>query len=195
MWPLLIFSIFTLTLIIERAIALIYYNLSISDLQKKVVSTIEQGSIENAISLCQGYNKRKIGASVLLAGLRLYALGEHRMEKSIEQEAVEKVNKLERGLDFLVALGSLAPITGFLGTVSGMIKAFQNIAAADDVNAQMVAGGIFEALITTAFGLAISIAAIAAYNIFVHIVDRFAADIEQAGGDVVTAVLVKTTKE
>jgi biopolymer transport protein ExbB len=113
------------------------------------------------------------------------------MEKAIEAEAAEKINMLERGFNLLVALGSIAPITGFLGTVSGMISAFKSIKDAADVNAQLVAGGIFEALITTAYGLAIAIIAIAGYNIFAHFVDRFTADVEQTGSDVITSLLLK----
>jgi len=112
----------------------------------------------------------------------------------MEAEAGEKIGSLENGFNLLVALGSIAPITGFLGTVSGMISAFRSIANAADVNAQLVAGGIFEALITTAFGLAIAIAAITAYNIFAHVVDKFAARIEKAGSEVVTRILLSSNK-
>jgi len=70
-----------------------------------------------------------------------------------------------------------------------MISAFNSIATAADVNAQLVAGGIFEALITTAFGLAIAIVAITGYNLFAHFIDRFAADIEEAGNELITVIL------
>ena len=103
--------------------------------------------------------------------------------------AAREIGSLERGLDLLVALGSIAPITGFLGTVSGMISAFNSIATAADVNAQLVAGGIFEALITTAFGLSIALVAITGYNLFAHFVDRFAAEMEQSGNDLITAIV------
>jgi biopolymer transport protein ExbB len=73
-----------------------------------------------------------------------------------------------------------------------MIGTFKAIANAADVNAQLVAGGIFEALITTAFGLAIAIVAITGYNIFAHVVDKFAAQIEKAGSEVITRILVFT---
>ncbi|HQH31744.1 MAG TPA: MotA/TolQ/ExbB proton channel family protein, partial [Spirochaetota bacterium] len=121
--------------------------------------------------------------------------GEHRMEKCLEAEASKKINDLERGLNFLVAIGSLAPITGFLGTVSGMIAAFRNIANADDINAQLVANGIFEALITTAFGLTIAILAVAAYNIFTNIIDNFAKEIEQSGSDIISSILFSQNKK
>jgi biopolymer transport protein ExbB len=71
-----------------------------------------------------------------------------------------------------------------------MIGAFKAIANAADVNAQLVAGGIFEALITTAFGLAIAIVAITGYNIFTHVVDKFAAEVEKSGSEIITGILL-----
>ncbi len=128
-------------------------------------------------------------APVFRAALEAGNLGEGLIERSFESAAAKEINRLERGLDLLVALGSISPITGFLGTVSGMIAAFNAIATAADVNAQLVAGGIFEALITTAFGLAIALVAIAGYNLFAHFVDRFAAEMEQAGNDLITTMV------
>ena len=117
------------------------------------------------------------------------------MEKAIESEANEKINSLENGFNLLTALASLSPLTGFLGTVSGMISAFQSIANAQDVNAQLVAGGIFEALITTVFGLIIAIIAITGYSLLSHVVDKFSKDIEKLGTDVITATIINDLKE
>jgi biopolymer transport protein ExbB len=90
------------------------------------------------------------------------------------------INSLENGFNFLTALGSLSPLTGFLGTVSGMIGAFRSIAEATEVNAQIVANGIYEALITTVFGLVIAIIAMIFHSIFSHVVDKFASRVERA---------------
>ena len=189
MWPLLIFSIATITLILERAIFLFIHNLKVNDISKNILLKIDEGDLKSAEELCQNAKKNKIASPILLEAIKTAKFGEHRRENCREAEASKKINALERGFNFLVALGSLAPITGFLGTVSGMITAFRDIANAADINAQLVAGGIFEALITTAFGLSIAILAIAAYNIFSHIVDRFAKDIEQSGSDIISSIL------
>jgi len=194
MWPLMVFSVATVSLILERFIHLLYHDLSVDDIEKAVLDTIDRGDRQEAVEQCEAYPKRKTGASIFLAGLKIAPLGESRIERAMEAEAGEKINNLENGFNLLVALGSIAPITGFLGTVSGMISAFRSIANADDVNAQLVAGGIFEALITTAFGLAIAIAAITAYNIFAHVVDKFAARVEKAGSEVITRLLLAEKK-
>jgi biopolymer transport protein ExbB len=116
------------------------------------------------------------------------SLSEHRLEKAAETEAVNCVNSLENGFNFLTALGSLSPLTGFLGTVSGMIGAFRSIAEATEVNAQIVANGIYEALITTVFGLIIAIIAMISHSIFSHIVDKFAAEVEKSCSDLISQI-------
>jgi biopolymer transport protein ExbB len=102
------------------------------------------------------------------------------MEKAAETEAQSCINDMENGLDFLAALGSLSSLTGFLGTVSGMIGAFKSISEAAEVNAQIVANGIYEALITTVFGLIIAIVAMVANSLLTHAVDRFTAEAEKS---------------
>ena len=88
-------------------------------------------------------------------------------------------------LNILSAIGNIAPLLGFLGTVSGMISAFQSIAAADQVSARLVAGGIYEALVTTEAGLIVAIPLLAFYNYFVHRVESFVAEIERLASDIV----------
>ncbi len=194
MWPLLIFSIVTIFLILERILYLVIHNLKTEDIKEKLLDSIDDGKVDEAIVYCQSFTKRRLASHIFLSGLKVHFLGEHRMEKSMETEAVEQINKLEAGFDLLVAIGSIAPITGFLGTVSGMIGAFQSIAVASEVNAQLVAGGIFEALITTAFGLSIAIISITVYNIFAHIVDKFSARIEEAGNELITRILIHNAR-
>lgn len=190
-WPLMVFSIITVSLIIERTVYLSIHHLQAKSIRDDILNFINLGDREGSIDYCEKASERALGAKVFLAGLKVHSLGEHRMERAMETEATEKINSLESGFDLLVAVGSIAPITGFLGTVSGMIGAFKSIANAADVNAQLVAGGIFEALITTAFGLIIAIIAITAYNIFAHIVDKFAAELEEGGSNIVTSLLMQ----
>lgn len=189
MWPLLVFSITTVSIILERIFYIFYHNLSVKKIRNNVIPNIIENKINEAKNYLKNCNKRVLGAKIFLSGLDMASFGEHRMEKAIETEAAEKIFQLERGFNLLISIGSLAPLTGFLGTVSGMISAFRAIANATDVNAQLVAGGIFEALITTAYGLIIAIVAIAGYNIFTHIVDKFSADIEEIGSEMITSVL------
>jgi biopolymer transport protein ExbB len=187
MWPLLLFSIAVVAISLERAIYLGYHNLRIDDMAAEVSRYIRENKIDEGRTYLSALTKRRMGARILLTLVNRSG-SEHRMEKAVETEAMNCVNLLENGFNFLTALGSLSPLTGFLGTVSGMIGAFKSIAEATEVNAQIVANGIYEALITTVFGLIIAIIAMIAHSIFSHMVDKFAAAVETSCSELITEI-------
>ncbi|MDR1803105.1 MAG: MotA/TolQ/ExbB proton channel family protein [Treponema sp.] len=189
MWPLLLFSIATVGITLERLIFLLYHNLKLDDLKQKVESALLDGNLDEAKEYLESRTKRRMGARILLTLVNRAGLSEHRLEKAVEAEAMSCVSSLENGFNFLTALGSLSPLTGFLGTVSGMIGAFRSIAEATDVNAQIVANGIYEALITTVFGLIIAIIAMSAYSLFTHVVDKFASEVEIVCSDLINKIV------
>jgi biopolymer transport protein ExbB len=195
MWPLLFFSVATIAIALERVVYLLYHNLRIDDLKEQVEGFIKAGDFSGAREYLAGLTKRRVGARILLTLVNRSGLSEQRMERATEAEALSCINSLENGFNFLTALGSLSPLTGFLGTVSGMIGAFKSIAEATEVNAQIVANGIYEALITTVFGLIIAIIAMIAHSLFSHIVDRFAADVEKTCSDLITELAVSDAHE
>ncbi|MCL2800699.1 MAG: MotA/TolQ/ExbB proton channel family protein [Treponema sp.] len=182
MWPLLLFSIAAVAISIERAVFILNHNLDVDDLSIKVSEYLNAGEYQKAVDYLSSLTKKRMGARVLLSLIQQSKDGkyicEKRAERAAETEAVNCINSLENGFNFLVALGSLSPLTGFLGTVTGMIGAFRSIAEATEVNAQIVANGIYEALITTVFGLIIAIIAMISHSIFSHIVDKFSFKIE-----------------
>jgi biopolymer transport protein ExbB len=187
MWPLLFFSIAVIAIALERAIYLGYHNLRVDDMAREVSRYISEDRLDEAREYLSGLTKRRMGARILLALVNRSG-SERRMEKAVETEAANCINSLENGFNFLIALGSLSPLTGFLGTVSGMIGAFRSIAEATEVNAQIVANGIYEALITTVAGLVIAIVAMIAHSIFSHIVDKFAAEVEKSCSDLIIEI-------
>jgi biopolymer transport protein ExbB len=191
MWPLLFFSVAAVAISLDRVIYLLYHNLRLDDLREEVENFIRAGNYEEAKKYLEERTKRRMGARILLALINRAGgrgVSEHRLEKAAETEAMNCVNSLENGFNFLTALGSISPLTGFLGTVSGMIGAFKSIAEAVDVNAQIVANGIYEALITTVFGLIIAMIAMVAHSLFSHIVDKFAAEVEKTCSDLIIAI-------
>ncbi|MDR2743219.1 MAG: MotA/TolQ/ExbB proton channel family protein [Treponema sp.] len=186
MWPLLLFSVATIAIALERVVYLLYHNLRLDDMKERVESFIKDDDIAGAREYLSGLTRRRVGARIFLTLVNRSGLTEQRMERATEAEALSCINSLENGFNFLTALGSLSPLTGFLGTVSGMIGAFKSIAEATEVNAQIVANGIYEALITTVFGLIIAIIAMIAHSLFSHVVDKFAADVEKTCSDLIT---------
>ena len=188
MWPLLLFSIIVVAIVLERSIYLLYHNLKMDDLKQKVESAILSGNPAGAKEFLESHTKRRMGARILLTLVNRCGLSEHRLEKAVEVEAQSCITSLENGFNFLTALGALSPLTGFLGTVTGMIGAFKSISEAADVNAQIVANGIYESLITTVFGLCIAIVAMLAHSLFTNTVDRFASEVEVVCSDLIIRV-------
>lgn len=189
MWILLVFSIATFALIIERCVYLFWHDCKVDGLAKEVKMFLVDGKNDEALKMLEKCTRKKTAATVLYALIENAGFGENRMERAAEAEAQERIRRMESGFNYLTALSSLAPLTGFLGTVSGMIGAFKSIASATDVNAQLVAGGIYEALITTVFGLIIAIIASIGYNLLVQRVDNFAAEVSKTVNDLVPLLL------
>jgi len=185
MWPLLAFSILTVSITAERTICLLYHNMRMDDLKKFTEEAIKENKIDNAIEFLEGCSKRRIGAGIILGILKSGDYSVLFLEKRAEAEALKCINFLEKGLNYLTSLGSISPLTGFLGTVTGMIGAFRAIAEADNVSAQIVANGIYEALITTVFGLIIAITAMAAHSILSNKVDKFTFETEESCSDII----------
>lgn len=192
MWPLLFYSVVVVAISIERIIYLAYHNLRLDDLAVKTCEYVKTGDYTGACDHLGALTKRRMGARILLALIKnsktKTGFSEHRSERAAETEAMNCINSLENGFNFLTALGSLAPLTGFLGTVTGMIGAFRAIAEATEVNAQIVANGIYEALITTVFGLIVAIIAMIFHSIFSHIVDKFASRTEGVCSDLIAQI-------
>ena len=189
MWVLLAFSVATIGIVIERCIYLAWHNCKVAPVAEKVKAYLRQNKKDEAEKFLASYTHKQTVASILLALLSNSKYGENRMERAAESEAQERIRRMENGFNYLTALSSLAPLTGFLGTVSGMIGAFQSIAEATDVNAQLVAGGIYEALITTVFGLIIAIIALVAYNLLIQKIDTFAAETSKAINELVPELI------
>ena len=196
MWPLLFFSIAAIAITIERTIYFLYHDRKLDDLKEKTAEAIRSGNLSEIQAFLESHTRRRMGARVLLALVnRRQTFGarvsERRLEKAVETEAAAGIALMESGLNLLTTLASLAPLTGFLGTVTGMIAAFRSIAEAADVNAQIVAGGIYEALITTVFGLVIAIVAMSAHSIFTNIVDKYVSDLEIVCSDLIIDIVTK----
>ncbi len=189
MWVLLAFSVATLGIVIERCIYLCWHNCKAYPISGKIKDFLREGKRDEAVKFLQNCQRNQTIASILLALLENAKYGENRMERAAESEAQERLRRMENGFNYLTALSSLAPLTGFLGTVSGMIGAFRSIAEATDVNAQLVAGGIYEALITTVFGLIIAITALVAYNLLIQRVDSFSAEASKAIDDLIPELI------
>jgi biopolymer transport protein ExbB len=187
MWPLLIASIIGLAVILERFWTLSRARVNTTNLMSQLISALKQDGLQGGIEVCQ--RTRGPIAAILHAGLMRASKGPEAVEKAIESAGTIEMAFLQRGLIILASIANVAPLLGFLGTVSGMIHAFEAIAAAEQVSAKLVATGISEALITTATGLMIAIPVQLANNFFISRIDRFVLEMEEASIELVDTLV------
>jgi len=167
-----------LAMSIER---IIYLNLSTTNTQKllnKVETSLENGGVDAAKEVCK--NTRGPVAGIFLQGLDRYGEGLDVVEKSIVAYGGVLMGRLEKGLSWIALFIALAPMLGFMGTVIGMIQAFDDIEAVGDISPTIVAGGIKVALLTTVFGLIVAIILQIFYNYIVAKVDSLVNDMEDS---------------
>lgn len=188
MYPLLVASIIGVAVIIERAVTLSRARTDVRKLMKRVLDALHSKGVDAAAAECER-TKGPI-AAILHAGLKRAERGTDAVERAIETAGTIETSFLERGLIWLATLATIAPLLGFLGTVSGMIRAFNAIAEAEQVNAKLVASGISEALITTATGLLVAIPMQAFHNFFVAQIDRFIIEMEETTADLVDTLVM-----
>ena len=179
----LICLILGLALAIER---IIYLNMATTN-SAKLVEGIEEalgkGGEEAAKEVCR--NTRGPVATIFYQGLDRSAGSYEEVAKAIEDYGSVEMSKLERGLSWISLFIALAPMLGFMGTVIGMISAFDKIAEANTINASIVAGGIKVALITTVSGLIVAIILQIFYNYILSKIDGIVLDMEEASMDLV----------
>ena len=177
MYPLLFLLVMGIGFAIERLITLSRAAIDAEEFFQQLEEALKSGGADRAAELCS--ETRGPVASVIHAGLLRLHRGIVHVEKSIENSGAVEMAFLERGMVWLSTVANLAPMVGFLGTVSGMIGAFQAIKTAGDVVPSQVAGGISEALITTASGLVVGIIIQFCYNFFASRIDRIIADMQE----------------
>ena len=177
MYPIAVLLILGVTIAIERVYNLWRASSDANEFFGLLEEALKQGGRQQAAELCS--ETRGPVASVIHAGLLRLDRGIDHVEKTIENAGAVELAFLERGMLWLSTVANLAPMVGFLGTVSGMINAFQAIKIAGDVDPSMVAGGISEALITTAAGLIVGIIIQFCHNFFASRIDRIIADMQE----------------
>jgi len=183
MWPLLVSLIVGLVFVLERLWTLSRARVNTRRLMYGIQKSLRSEGVDAAIRTCE--RTRGPIAAILHAGLLKTARGPQAVEKAPDTAGAIEMSFLERGLSAIAAVVVVAPMLGFLGTVSGMIHAFEAIAAADQVSAKLVASGIAEALITTAAGLIIAIPTSLFHSYFTDQVDRFVVEMEETSAELI----------
>ena len=175
-----------LALAIERILYLSFSKTNTKKLVEKVEAALAEGGIEKAKEVCR--NTRGPVASIFYQGLLRYDQGLDVVEKTIVSYGSVQMSNMEKGLSWISLFIAIAPSLGFLGTVIGMIQAFDAIQAAGDISPNVVAGGMKVALITTVGGLIVALILQVFYNYILAKIDSISIDMEDSSIALVDAL-------
>ena len=177
MWPILISLVFGLGFALERAYSLVMSSINSQKFYTDIAETLETNGVDAALELCN--ETRGPVAEIFHAGLSRLHRGVDDVEKAVQNAGSLEMSFLEKNMIWLNTVITVAPMIGFTGTVVGMIAAFDAIKAANDISPAVVAGGISQALLTTAFGLITAMIIQFFQNFFVSRIDKLILDMEE----------------
>jgi len=177
MLPLVVCSVLSLAISLERGLSLRKNTVMPKDLLSSVLLWMESDQL-SAERIKEVKESSPLGA-IIVSGLLKASLSRQRMQESIQECATGVVHDLERNLSALGTIAAVAPLLGLLGTVVGMIKVFTAIMLDGSGNTTVLAGGISEALITTAVGMGIAIPTLICHRFFHRKVDTLVVAMEQ----------------
>ncbi len=182
MIPLFILSLVAIYVIAERWRSLNNSRVEIDGFLRTVEGMLKDGDRQRALTYCDGIDKPL--ARILKAGIRRLGRPIRDIEDSITNAGKKEIYHLEKRMNWLATIAGVAPLIGFTGTVTGMIEAFMDIQSLQgNVNPSVLAGGIWEALITTATGLIVGIIAYGFYNFLLGKINRMIHELENASAD------------
>ncbi len=214
MWPIFLCSIITIAIVIERYFVLRQASVNVPRFMIQIREHMKHGDVVEAINYCSEYNSPI--ANIIRKGLTKYQFGMDRIKESIESAGKQEIYKLEKELresyssdenyyeirykiraeklaplilSILTTISGIAPILRFLATVTGMISAFMKIESlGGNASPTDLAGGIWEALLTTAFGLSVGIIAYLFYNYFVTRINKLISEMEITSTDFIDLI-------
>ena len=177
MWPILLTLLFGLGFAIELFYSLMMSAVDSQSFFDEITNAIDENGTKAAVQVCE--ETEGPVASIFHAGLSRMHRGLNDVEKAIQNAGSIEMAFLEKNMIWLNAVITIAPMLGFTGTVVGMIAAFDAIKAANDISPAVVAGGISQALLTTAFGLIVAMIIQTCQNLFVSRIDKLVLDMEE----------------
>ena len=184
MIPIILLSIVALALILDRFLVLWKIRLNIPAFARDVFAFLEGGHMEKALERCETV-RHPIGV-VFKTGILNRTLKPEQIEKIMEREGEEQIHSLERYLGGLIVIIGVEPMLGFLGTITGLIRAFMTWERlGSNITVNTLAAGIYEAMITTAAGLIIAIPYYIAYHMIISKIKRHAQEISYFGNELI----------
>ncbi|MDD3295890.1 MAG: MotA/TolQ/ExbB proton channel family protein [Candidatus Omnitrophica bacterium] len=188
--PILLCSVFSLAIILERLF--FYFSVRSNNLAvlSQILDLVRKNNITKAIDTCE--KNSFYATNILKAGLIHYEESKDIIKEGMENASLYEIPKLEKNLNFLSTIAHVSPLLGLLGTVVGLVRCFyvieQKTISAGMVNPSDLAGGIWEALLTTVAGLCVAIPSYIMYNYFVHKVNLASLEAERAATELLEII-------
>jgi biopolymer transport protein ExbB len=187
MWPILICSIFALAIILEKIWHLHKIRIDTQEFLSSVLEKMKRHQVKEALEICD--NTKSPISHILKAGILKYDRPRPQIKEAIEDASLYEIPRLEKNLSMLATIAHISPLLGLLGTVTGMVRCFQTIQAKattfHPVSPGDLAGGIWEALLTTVAGLIVAIPTFIAYNYLVNRINNFILEMEKASTELI----------
>lgn len=194
MLPIAILSLVAIYVIAERWRFINSNRMDSERFLQTIEDMLKDGNVREALRYCDQMGKPL--ARILKAGIKRLGRPILDIEDSIKNAGKKEIYLLENRMDWLATIAGVAPLLGFLGTVTGMIEAFQQIQSYQgNVNPSVLAGGIWQALITTAFGLVVGIIAYGFYNYLLNKINRSIFELEDSSTDFIELLQTPSRKQ
>lgn len=191
MWALLACSVVALAVFLERLWALRRDQILPRPLLESLARHLEAGDAERAQQLCRENGSAL--SKVVEAGLRTRHQGRAATKEAMEERGQVALGELDGGVGVLSTVAAIAPLLGLLGTVAGMIQVFRDVAGVDNPDISLLARGIWEALLTTGFGLTVAIPTYVAYRLIEARIERHGRNLEEAAIEALNALYPMST--
>lgn len=189
MWFILISAILAIAVFFERLYRYHTAQIHTNDFINGILNSLRHGNVKEAIDTCR--NTAGPVAEVVMAAVNNHDRTRDEIREAVQDTARTEVTRLERHLPMLITIAQITPLFGFLGTVVGMISVFRVIEQTQATTAGQLAGGVWQALLTTAGGLVVAIPSYIAYNYLVSRVQNLVLDMEKAANEIMQYLMRK----
>ena len=177
MIPIVILSIVSIYIFIERLMNIRSRSKTTPNFTNQIIDQLEEGNIKATLALCE----RTPGAmsNIINSGLICIGRPVKEIESMMESQTNIEIAEMERKLNYLGLVAGIAPMLGFIGTISGVIKIFYNISLTDNISIGIIAGGLYEKMISSGSGLIVGLIAYTAYHVLNQMIDSFTLNVQK----------------
>ena len=184
--PIILLLFFCFYVIIERYLSIKKATKQDANLVNEIKLQLKTGKIQNAVQLCNRENTAT--SNILRSGISIIGRPISEIESVMDRTANFEIAQMEKGLGNLGLISGIAPILGFIGTISGVIKIFHTISNTGNLNIQTISGGLYEKMISSGAGLVVGVVAYSAYHLFNMMIDNYSLKVQKQTLDILTVI-------